>query len=172
MLEKRVSKLEDIRAEEEAAPEENAYAERWRSAYLEIAKTMSIEHLAIVNAALAGFFQDGDGVWEYIEPFLAARVYHLCTRRAQGLHAVLAMPPGLAALWITFERDLSPANASERFAAHHSTVDCADCGAEFPQLRPFRWNPSARAFTGASRDYVSRCLLCGGRVGFHLYNAA
>lgn len=168
-LENRLTKLEDIYADEEGESEETAYVERWRSAYLEIASTMSADHFAIVNAALVEFSQFG-GVWEYIKPFLAARVYHLCRLKAQGLHAVLNMSPKLAALWLAYERDCAPANASERFTAHHSTVDCADCGAEFPQLRPFRWNPAARAVTGKSRDYVSACLLCGGRVGFYLYS--
>jgi hypothetical protein len=166
-LDRRLSKLEGKRAAE-VDPEHEAYAERWQSAYLEIISTMRADHFATVQAALVAYSQQG-GVSDYIEPMLGARVYKLCTRAAQGFHAVLRMPPELAEIWNTFERDYGIKYIYERKAAVNSVDECEDCGATFPRLRPRVWDYRTQTYTGESRDYVTACLLCGGRVGFYLY---
>lgn len=170
-LKSRVEKLESVDTDQ--STETGEYQRRWADAFAKLAGTMRPEHFAVVHDGLIRHFENAPlpHVWEYAPSFLAARALHLVTRAAQDFHSVLALPPEVVEVWAAYEREIGEgATASERYAAHHAIVECADCGAEYPQLRPRRWSREQRAFVGASRDYVDACLLCGGRVGFNFYS--
>ena len=167
-IETRIYKLEQEEAAESI--EQEACGRRWLEACMQIMGTMRDDHIETVHEALVG--DTSIKVWEYIPSFLAARVHHLVTRAAQGFHAVLQMPPRLADVWLEYERDCMPLleYPGQRFSMHHSTAECAECGAEYPRLRPMKWTPAVRDFNGPSKEYVKACLLCGGKVGFHAYS--
>ncbi|MDT7807330.1 MAG: hypothetical protein QOJ70_1143 [Acidobacteriota bacterium] len=116
---------------------------------------------------IVAYLESGRGVWEYAEcmSFVAARVYSLVLRAAQGATASLQMPPALAAVWREYENSCGVMTPSQRYTAQHMTIWCTVCDAEHPYLGWYEWSEAERRNVVVTKNCIKTCAVCGGPIG-------
>lgn len=157
-IESKIERLERATRDEG----DEAHAERWRAAYVEIARTMSNDDFAEVHGQLLDWLAEGGGLDRSGLSFVAARVVSLVEQAANGLGPALLMPPALASAWREWDRELKDAAPAERFDGSFNFQACATCGAEHPWRG--RFTPERRAIVNPE-ELIKTCLVCGGAVG-------
>jgi hypothetical protein len=142
------------------------FARRFNEAWRELAGTMDAADRAEVRTALSEHIEAGAGLDYDGLTFLAARVYSLLVRAANGLPVALVMPLALASAWKEHDARTAGESGEQRFRASFNFQACAACGAEHPWRGRYALD-AASGFNVVANpgELIKTCLACGGPVG-------
>jgi len=164
-LQKRLVRAETERSVNESEPSDEDSNGPFVEALQTIAATMDAGEFAGVFTEILNHLKSDNPLDTTRFSFVAARVYSLATRAANGFTVALLMPPALSAAWRDLEERYADFNWKEKHEASFWCQTCTTCSAEHPWHGRRELDKKQGIHVIVNKhEILKTCLACGGAL--------